>query len=267
MTQNVEAHTRRIQLAISGCAGRMGRAIGTLAWQDPAFQIRAALEASGPKIGKDYGSFLDSSTPMGVLITDDVRAALSQSDVLIEFTLPEATVTHVRVAQQLGRRVGIVIGTTGLSDAEQQIIRAAAKTIPIVFSPNMSMGVTVLFELAKIAAQRLGITYDVEIVETHHRHKQDAPSGTAKRLAQVIAETRQQDTASIPVHAVRVGDIVGDHTVILAGPGERLELTHRAHSREVFARGALRAARFIVTQPPGLYDMTHVLKTGNTGAG
>jgi len=153
----------------------------------------------------------------------------------------------------------MVIGTTGLSDAQRETIRLVSATIPIVLSPNMSLGVNVLFELAQAAAHRLGPGYDVQIVESHHRHKPDAPSGTAKRLAEVLASARHHLPAAIPVHAIRAGDIVGDHTVIFAGPSERMELTHRAHSREVFAQGALRAARFVVGKPPGLYDMSHVL--------
>ena len=154
----------------------------------------------------------------------------------------------------------MVIGTTGLSDAQRAILQEASNAIPIVYSPNMSLGVNVLFELARLAAERLGRAFDVEIVESHHRQKKDAPSGTAKRLMEVVASARGQQSRDIPVHAVRAGDIVGDHTVILAGPAERLELTHRAHSREVFARGALKAAQFVVTQKPGLYDMSHVLR-------
>jgi 4-hydroxy-tetrahydrodipicolinate reductase len=139
-------------------------------------------------------------------------------------------------------------------------VREAAAAIPVIFSPNMSLGVNVLFELARTAAQRLGLGYDVEVVESHHKQKKDAPSGTAKRLAEVLADARRQPPSQIPVHAVRAGDIVGDHTVILAGPAERLELTHRAQSRDVFAAGALRAAQCAAAQKPGLYDMSDVLK-------
>lgn len=248
-----------IKLVISGCSGRMGRSIASLALQDSVFAIGGALEAAGHQaVGRDLGAVLGQAGELGVRVSDDAKAAIGQGDVLIEFTLPEPTIAHLRLAQQL--RKPVVIGTTGLSDAEQGAVREAAKAIPIVFSPNMSVGVTVLFELAQLAAQRLGPGYDVEIVESHHRQKKDAPSGTAKRLAQVLADARRQEAGSIPVHAVRAGDIVGDHTVVFAGPSERLELTHRAQSRDVFARGALRAAQFVVGQKPGLYDMSHVLK-------
>ena len=248
-----------IKLVISGCCGRMGQAIARAALQDSVFSVSAAVEASGHEaLGKDFGVILGRPAPLGVRVSEDARAALGQGDVLIEFTLPEVTLAHVQLAQPL--RKPMVIGTTGLGAPQQEALRAASKIIPIVFSPNMSVGVTVLFELARAAVQQLGPGYDVEIVEAHHRHKKDAPSGTAKRLAEVVASARHETPEAIPVHAIRAGEIVGDHTVIFAGPAERLELTHRAQGREVFAQGALRAARFVVTQPPGLYDMSHVLR-------
>jgi len=193
-----------------------------------------------------------------VKVTDDARAAISQGDVLIEFTLPEATVEHAQIAQQLGKPM--VIGTTGLTLEHFDILYKCSRDIPIVVSPNMSIGVNVLFELVKVAAQQLGLAYDVHVIESHHSKKKDAPSGTAKELAKKIAEGRQVHSKSIPVSSVRVGDIVGDHTVVFAGSSERLELTHRAHSREVFAQGALRAAKFIVNQSPRVYDMSDVLQ-------
>ena len=248
-----------IKLTISGCCGRMGRSIATLALADSAFAVGAALEAAGHEaVGHDYGTVLGRSVALKVPITDNPREAIQRGDVLVEFTVPAVTVEHVQLAQQLGKPM--VIGTTGLSETQLGTLRSAAKIIPIVFSPNMSVGVNVLFELAQAAAQRLGTSFDVEVVESHHRQKKDAPSGTAKRLADVLASARKQPSASVPVHAVRAGDIVGDHTVIFAGPSERLELTHRAHSRDVFAQGALKAAQFVVRQKPGLYDMSHVLK-------
>ncbi len=247
-----------IKLIISGCCGRMGQTIARVALQDSAFSLGAALEARGhAELGRDYGLALTHPTDLGVKVIDDAQTALSHGDVLIEFTTPDVTTTHTQLAQQLKKPM--VIGTTGLSDAQLETIRLASNTIPVVVSPNMSLGVNVLFELARTAAQRLGPDYDVEVVESHHRQKKDAPSGTAKRLASVLATARKQSAGAIPVHAVRAGDIVGDHTVILAGPSERLELTHRAHSRDVFAQGALRAAQFVAKQKPGLYDMSHVL--------
>ena len=240
----------------------MGRTIATLALQDfdAVFSIVGALEAQGHEaIGRDLAAVLGRSSNLGVKVEADARAAMGKGDVLIEFTMPDVTVGHVQLAQEL--RKPMVIGTTGLSETQQATLRTVSKTIPIVFSPNMSLGVNVLFELAQLAVQRLGSGYDVEVVESHHHTKKDAPSGTAKRLAEVIAAARKQPADHIPVHAVRAGDIVGDHTVILAGPSERLELTHRAHNRDVFARGALKAAQFVVKQQPGLYDMSHVLRS------
>ena len=251
-----------IKLVISGCCGRMGQVVARCALQDSRFTIAAALEADGHEaIGRDYGTVVGQSRPLGVKVVADAKAALRDADVVIEFTLPEATVAHVRVAQTL--RKPMVIGTTGLSAAQQAILTAASEAIPILISPNMSLGVNVLFELAQLAAERLGTNYDVEVVESHHRYKKDAPSGTAKRLVEVLESVRRAPKGSLPVHAIRAGDIVGDHTVVFAGASERLELTHRAQSREVFAQGALRAAQFVVTQPPGLYDMSHVLKASS----
>ena len=235
----------------------MGQAIARCALQDSVFAIGAALEASGHEaIGRDVATVLGRPQALGVRVSDDAKAAIGQGDVLIEFTAPEVTIAHVQLAQAL--KTPMVIGTTGLSGAQQDTLRAAAKTIPIVFSPNMSLGMNVLFELAQLAAQRLGPAYDIEIVESHHRQKKDAPSGTAARLAALLGAAGKRP--AIPVHAIRAGDIVGDHTVILAGASERLELTHRAQSRDVFAQGALRAAQFVVGRPPGLYDMSHVLR-------
>lgn len=248
-----------VKLVMSGSCGRMGRSIATLALTDPAYTVAGALEASGhPSLGHDYGTVLGRPAPLKLPVTDDAQAALARGDVLIEFTVPEVTIEHARLAAALHKPM--VIGTTGLSASQQNALQASAKQIPIVFSPNMSLGVNVLFELAKLAAERLGLRYDAEIVEAHHKQKKDSPSGTAKRLAEAVAAGRKQPASSIPVHAVRAGDIVGDHTVILAGASERLELTHRAQSRDVFAGGALLAARFVKGRKPGLYDMADVLR-------
>ena len=237
----------------------MGRAIAQCALTDPHFTLGAALEVEGHEaIGLDYGSVLGRPLGDGPAVTGDARDALRRGDVLVEFTAPAPTLAHVRLAQTL--RKPVVIGTTGLSQSQMAAIRRAARAIPIVVSPNMSLGVNLLFELSALAAQRLGASYDIEVVESHHRRKQDAPSGTAKRLVEVLASARKRPAGSIPVHAIRAGDIVGDHTVMLAGPSERLELTHRAQSREVFAQGALKAAQFVARRRPGLYDMSDVLK-------
>jgi len=241
----------------------MGSRIASLALGDSLFAIAGALEAKAHQaIGQDLGTLLGSDVT-GIRVTDDVKAALQGGQVLIEFTQPEATVEHVRVAQELKKPM--VIGTTGFSDAQRKIISDAAKDIPIVLSPNMSVGVNLLFELVQMAAQRLGLSYDAEVVEAHHHTKKDAPSGTAKRLAELIASVRNQRAETIPVHSIRAGDIVGDHVVVFAGSSERLELVHRAHSRDVFAVGALRAAQFVAeARRPGLYEMRDVLQTITT---
>ena len=247
------------RIAIAGCCGRMGRAIALAALQEKTVSVVSGFEAPNHEaIGRDYAVLLGQALTPPVAVLGDAKKAIAQADVVIEFTLPEPTVSHIQIASELGKP--IVIGTTGLSGQQLGILKAASAKIPIVFSPNMSLGVNVLFELAHLAAQRLGLAYDVEVVEAHHHQKKDSPSGTAKRLMEKLAEARKQSVSDIPVHAVRAGDIVGDHTVILAGPAERLELTHRAHSREVFARGAVKAAQFVVSQKPGLYDMSHVLR-------
>lgn len=247
-----------IKLVIAGCCGRMGRTIAQCALRDARFALGAVLEAPGHEaVGHDYASILSSAAGLGLTVTDDPREAIRQGQVLVDFTAPQATVEHVRIAQQLRRPM--VIGTTGCSPRQVGVIRRASRVIPIVFSPNMSIGVNVLCELAQTAAGRLGAGYDVEIVESHHRHKKDAPSGTAKQLVQLVALARRQRPGAIPVHAIRAGEIVGHHTVIFAGPAEHLELTHRAQSRDVFAQGALRAAAFVARHRPGLYDMSHVL--------
>ena len=249
--------TAPIKLVISGCCGRMGSRIASLAVQGKTFRLVGAVEAPGhERLGRPFMTGHHQSP----VITDDAQGAFRDGEVVIEFTAPAVTVAHAKLSGAL--RIPMVIGTTGLSDGELKRLRAASRRIPIVFSPNMSLGVNVLFELVRIAAQRLGQAYDIEVVEAHHRHKKDAPSGTAKRLAQVLADARRQPVGAIPVHAVRAGDIIGDHTVILAGPSERLELVHRAHSRDVFAQGALTAARFVIGRKPGWYDMADVLEHG-----
>jgi len=235
----------------------MGQRITALALADSEWSVAGAIEFSGhPSLGQDLGVLLGLKA-LGVRVTDDARAAMQAGEVVIEFTQPEATVAHVRLAATL--RKPIVVGTTGLSEAQRATVADAAKTIPLLLSPNMSLGVNVLFELVEATAKRLGMIYDVEVIEAHHRTKKDAPSGTAKRLVEGLAKARRQPSDQIPVHAIRAGDIVGDHTVIFAGSAERLELTHRASSRDVFAKGALAAAQFLRMQPAGLYDMSHVI--------
>ena len=252
-----------VRIVISGCCGKMGQAIGRSALADKTFAIGAVLEGDGHEaIGKDYGELLGDARARGNRILGDAREAINVGDVVIEFTTPEATMAHLQTAQQL--RKPVVIGTTGFTESQRKMVQEASRVISVVMSPNMSLGVNLLFELARMAAERLGHSFDIEIVESHHRHKKDSPSGTAKRLAEVLGQARGATDSTIPVHAVRAGDVVGDHTVIFAGPAERLELTHRAHSRDVFALGALKAARFAIGQRPGLYDMSHVLGFGES---
>ena len=211
----------------------------------------------------------------GVLITADLHDGLKNASVLIDFTRPEGTMAHLAVCRELG--VKLVIGTTGFSDAQKAEIAEAAKHIAIVMAPNMSVGVNVTLKLLQMAAQAMPTGYDIEIIEAHHRHKVDAPSGTALKMGEVIADalgrdlkdcavyaregvTGERDPSSIGFATIRGGDIVGDHTVLFAGTGERIEITHKSSSRATYAQGSLRAARFLATQPVGLFDMFDVLK-------
>lgn len=263
----------KVKLAVAGASGRMGRALIDEVLRDPELGLVAALEVRGnPHIGKDAGELAGS--PCGVRITDDVAKALAGVDVLVDFTRPEGTMAHLTACRRQGVR--IVIGTTGLSDAQKKEIVAAAREIAVAFSPNFSVGVNVAFRLLEVAAKALGNGYDVEIVEAHHRHKVDAPSGTALRMGEVVARalgrdlkqcaifgregvTGERKAETIGFATVRGGDLVGEHTAMFIGAGERVEIAHRASSRANFANGALRAARFLVSRPSGLYDMADVL--------
>ncbi|MEO8564869.1 MAG: 4-hydroxy-tetrahydrodipicolinate reductase [Betaproteobacteria bacterium] len=273
----MEVAARSVRVAIAGTGGRMGQTLvaAILAQQD--IKLAAALEVAGnPLLGRDAGGPLGQAT--GVMVGSDVAAALREADVLIDFTRPAATVAHVNACAEAG--VGAVIGTTGLSEADKKALAEAARTIPLVYAPNMSVGVNVLLSLVALAAQRLGGDYDVEIVEMHHRHKVDAPSGTALQLGEAAAAALGRDLktdgvfardgvigerrpGAIGFAALRGGDVIGDHAVIFAGPGERVELAHKASSRTTFAHGALRAARFVAARraakAPGLYGMRDVL--------
>ena len=260
-------------IAIAGSSGRMGRALLEAVFQAPDVRLHAALDRhDSPFLGKDAGELVGS--PCGVHITDQVAQALVGAQVLIDFTRPEGTMAHVEVCRRLN--VGMVIGTTGLSAEQKDRIAEAAREIPIMLAPNMSVGVTLMLNLLQKAAQVLSEGYDIEIIEAHHRHKVDAPSGTALRMGEVIAQTLGRDLNRVAVYGregvtgerqpatigfatVRGGDIVGDHTALFAGTGERLEITHKASSRATFAVGALRAARFVASKSSGLFDMRDVL--------
>jgi 4-hydroxy-tetrahydrodipicolinate reductase len=261
-----------IRLAIAGASGRMGRMLIEAALADAAMQIAVALDrADSPENGRDCGDFLGRRT--GVAIGADL-ASLANADVLIDFTRPEGTAAHLRACVKYGAKM--VIGTTGFDDSGKSAIRAASESIGIVFSPNMSVGVNATFKLLDVAARILAAGYDVEVIEAHHRHKVDAPSGTALKMGEVIAAaqgkalkdlavyarqgvTGAREAGTIGFAAVRGGDIVGDHTVLFAGTGERIEITHRAGSRMPYALGSMRAAQFVAGQPSGLFDMHDVL--------
>jgi 4-hydroxy-tetrahydrodipicolinate reductase len=263
----------RIKIAIAGSSGRMGRILLEKVFQSDDLVLHAALEhGSSTLIGKDAGSL--SGTACGVKVSADVEAALQGADVLIDFTRPEGTLHHLDICQKLG--VNMVIGTTGFNAQQKAQLGSAAQQIGIVFAPNMSVGVNLVFKLLETASRVLAQGYDIEIIEAHHRHKVDAPSGTALGMGEVIAKTLgrdlekcavygregitgERDPSTIGFATVRGGDIVGDHTVMFAGTGERIEITHKASSRATFALGALRAARFLKEHPAGMYDMQDVL--------
>jgi 4-hydroxy-tetrahydrodipicolinate reductase len=261
-------------LVIAGAAGRMGLRIVALAKETPGVRVIAALEAPGhPALGRDAGESAGVGA-LGVTLGADAAAAITRDRVLVEFSVPEATLEHLRLVASAGARA--VIGTTGFSAAQKQEIAALGRKAPIMMAPNMSVAVTLAFRILPLMARALGDDYDVEITETHHRFKKDAPSGTALRMAEVVAEALGRDLGKVGVYgrqglpgertrqeiavmSLRSGDVVGEHTVAFGALGERLELTHRAHTRDTFGRGALRAARWIRQQPPGLYDMADVL--------
>ena len=262
-----------IKVVVTGVAGRMGTQIARLVRATDGMAVAGAVERPGAAVGQDAG-VLAGLGPLGVPVVGELGSALASADVVIDFTSHEASARHAEVCAERG--VAIVIGSTGFTPEAKARVATAAKRIPVVLSPNMSVGVNVLFELVRQAAEVLGDDYDVEIVELHHKKKRDAPSGTAVRLGEVAAEAlgRDPDQAlafsrhgiigerppqQIGVQTLRGGDVVGEHTVYFCGEGERLELTHRATSRDQFARGAVRAAQWIPGKPPGLYDMADVL--------
>jgi len=269
----VAASDRPYHIAIAGASGRMGQMLIEAIHASDDCRLTGALDISGSAaIGLDASAFLGRGS--GVLIQSDLRQGLANSGVLIDFTRPEGTLAHLAVCRELG--VKLVIGTTGFSSAQKAEIADAAKDIAIVMAPNMSVGVNVTFKLLEMAAKALSTGYDIEIIEAHHRHKVDAPSGTALKMGEVIADalgrdlkdcavyaregvTGERDPSSIGFATIRGGDIVGDHTVLFAGTGERIEITHKSSSRATYAQGSLRAARFLHRQKAGLFDMFDVL--------
>jgi 4-hydroxy-tetrahydrodipicolinate reductase len=261
------------RIAVAGATGRMGRMLIEAVLGATDCELAGALEVPGsPSIGQDAAAFLGRTS--GVAITSAVRDGLAGTQVLIDFTRPDGTLAHLAVCRELG--IKMVIGTTGFDDAQRARIAEAAQRIAIVHAPNMSVGVNVVLRLLDVAARALRQGYDIEIIEAHHRHKVDAPSGTALAMGEVVARalgrdlrqcavygregvTGERDPSTIGFACVRGGDIVGDHTVLFAGTGERIEITHRSASRATYAQGSLQAARFLANKASGLYGMDQVL--------
>ncbi|XXT07996.1 4-hydroxy-tetrahydrodipicolinate reductase [Sorangium sp. So ce367] len=264
---------RLLKVAIHGASGKMGQAIVRLAANERAQVVGAIVSRGSSRIGRDVGELAGTGT-IGVAMSDDTSAGLLGADVVIDFSRPEALPRLLHLAMRA--KVAVVSGTTRLDGTCERLLDETAQHVPVLWSPNTSIGIHVLAEIAASAARRLGPGYDVEIVEVHHRAKVDAPSGTAVRLADAVRAAREPAATLDDVHgregnvgprkanelgifAVRGGDVIGDHTVHLLGPGERLELTHRATSRDLFARGALRAAWHLHGKPPGRYTMADVI--------
>ena len=267
------AATGPLRIAVAGASGRMGRMLIEAVTAANDLVLAGALDVAGsPALGQDASAFLGVNS--GVHITADLKAGLANAQVLIDFTRPEGTLAHLQQCRERG--VSAVVGTTGFSPAQKAQIAAHAQHVAVMFAPNMSVGINVVLKLLDVAARALNEGYDIEIIEAHHRHKVDAPSGTALQLGEVVAAalgrdlkdcavyaregvTGERDPSSIGFATVRGGDIVGDHTVLFAGTGERIEITHKASSRATFAQGALRAARFLADKNSGLFDMNDVL--------
>ncbi len=270
-TANVSSDS--LAIAIAGASGRMGRMLIEAVQQSPDAHLAGALDVSGSAaVGLDATAF--TGVASGVKITDDLHEGLKNAKYLIDFTRPEGTLAHLKVCRELG--VKLIIGTTGFSPEQKAEIEAASRDIAIVMAPNMAVGVNVVFKLLAQAAKALNEGYDIEIIEAHHRHKVDAPSGTALKMGEIVAEalgrdlktcavygregvTGERDPSTIGFATVRGGDVVGDHTVLFAGIGERIEITHKSSSRVHYAQGSLRAARFLAKQPHGLFGMDDVL--------
>ena len=264
----------QVRIALVGCNGRMGKILLEAIANNPAARLTAATERPGSAvIGLDVGE-LNGLGTLGVRITDDLQSVVNDFDIIIDFTRPEPTLAHLQLAQQHGKR--IVIGTTGFDEAGKAAIRQASEQMGIVFASNYSVGVNLVFKLLEQAAKVMGEYTDIEIIEGHHRHKVDAPSGTALSMGEVVAKTLGRDLKSCAVYGregitgererstigfstIRAGDLVGEHTVMFADIGERVEITHKASNRLTFAHAAVRAAVWLAEQPAGLYDMQDVL--------
>ena len=263
-----------ISVIIDGACGRMGKMISQGVVTQSDMQLVGAIEYSGhPQLGEDIGEVAGVGT-IGVPISDNLSEILDEADVVVEFTAPSASIEHLSNVVDAGKTM--VLATTGFTEAELAEVQELAQNIPCVMAPNMSVGVNVMLQAVQLVAKALGDDYDVEVIEAHHNQKADSPSGTALRIAEVLAESLDRNLAEvgaygrhgmvgarpekeIGIHAIRGGDISGDHTVLYAGAGERIEITHRAHTREAFAKGAIRAARWVVNAPKGLHDIAEVL--------
>jgi 4-hydroxy-tetrahydrodipicolinate reductase len=260
-----------LNILVTGAAGKMGKMVINAVREDPSCRLAAATEYSGnPFVGHDAGTVAGVG-PMDIQIEDNILSSIDKCDCVIDFTSPSAFPAHLKAAVDANKAV--VFGTTGLGDKEKALLADAGKNIPVIWAPNFSVGVTLIAKLTRLAAEVLKEGFDVEIVETHHRMKKDSPSGTALKLLNSVKEVRKNDKVvygregivgerpadQIGVFAIRGGDVVGDHTVGFYGTGERVEITHKATSRETFARGALRAAKFIVSAGKGVYSMEDVL--------
>jgi len=263
-----------INVIVAGAAGRMGCRLVALIRDSTVLTLSGAIEGKGHRaLGSDAGEIAGCGHA-GVPITDDFTALLDRGEVVVDFSAPEATVHHLRAMAK--HRRAMVIGTTGFSALQLEELQSLASQTPCVLSPNMSVGVNLICKVIGEMAKTLGDEYDIEVIEAHHRQKKDAPSGTALKMAEVLAKAVGRDLSQVGVYArkgmvgerkkgeigiqtIRAGDIVGDHTILFGGMGERIEVTHRASSRDTFAGGALRAAQWVVRQPPGLYDMMDVL--------
>ena len=265
--------TSPIRVAVAGIGGRMGRQVAGAVLADPATSlVGGTVRPGSPLEGRDVGQIAGGAA-VGVVASPNIADTVGNADILIDFTTPAATLEHARAARAAGKPV--VVGTTGLSPDDQAELRELATATPIFFAANMSLGVNLLVQILPQIARALAADYDVEIVEAHHRHKKDAPSGTALRLAEAVAGALERDlrqvavhgreglaprkATDIGIHAVRAGGIVGEHSVIFASEGEQIEVRHRAYSRQTFAQGAIRAAKFLVGRPPGLYSMNDLL--------
>jgi 4-hydroxy-tetrahydrodipicolinate reductase len=273
------AGTHRLRIAVAGASGRMGRMLVDAVLASDDLVLSGALDVAGsPALGQDAAAFVGRSS--GVTIGADLETGLADADVLIDFTRPEGTLAHLAVCRRLG--VKAVVGTTGFTETQKSQIVAHAADLAIVMAPNMSVGVNVVLQLLDMAARALNEGYDIEVIEAHHRHKVDAPSGTALKMGEVLAQALGRDLAQCAVYAregvtgeraastigfsaIRGGDIVGDHTVLFAGTGERIEISHKSSSRAGYAQGSLRAARFLARQRSGLYGMDHVLGLRQAG--